>query len=168
MQCTGCQTKHTAAADSIVREHSCTALLVVASMYISISEGKGKCATATRLPAKHRTMQCSVHPSEYSHYTQSRLKTITPRHVVDVWACSARDAGVDALRMEALAPSAKRSKTGEAAAQPAGQPERPAAKYASVEPLIVFATCMYMHQTVTLAKYQWVGLARARGGWGWA
>ena len=60
------------------------------------------------------------------------------------WACSARDAGVDALRMEALAPSAKRSRTGEAAGEAAGQPEGFAAKYASVKPLILFAICIYM------------------------
>lgn len=63
---------------------------------------------------------------------------------VVVRACRARDAGVDALRMEALAPSAKRSRTGDTAAQPAGQLEGHAAKYASVMPLTLFAAFIYM------------------------
>lgn len=61
---------------------------------------------------------------------------------VGVWACRARDAGVDALRMEALAPSAKRSKTVEVA----GQADKPTAKYAFIQPCCpsdcIFSTCL--------------------------
>ena len=78
-------------------------------------------------------LQCSV-PTFSFHHSQSSLRTALCADAVVVWACRARDAGVDALRMEALAPSAKRSRTGEAAGQPAGQPEGPAAKYASATP----------------------------------
>ena len=101
------------------------------------------------------------------HHTQSCLKTVLPTHVVIVLACSARDAGVDALRMEALAPSAKRSRTGEAAAQPAGQAERPAAKYAPVKPLKLLAICVYMHRTAAWALCGHKGAGRAGGGGGW-
>ena len=60
--------------------------------------------------------------------------------------------------MEALAPSAKRSRIGEAA----GQPERPAAKYASVKPLTLFAICTHN------ASYCYLNpLPTSMGGGGW-
>ena len=112
---------------------------------------------------------CALCVFASTHWIQSRLKTVAPSHAVGVWACSARDAGVDALRMEALAPSAKRSRTGEAAGQPAGQAERPTAKYASFKPLILFAICMHMHHTapVSLCQHHWAGPARGWSGWGY-
>ena len=130
------------AEDATVQAISCTILFLVDSVCISFSEGNGRSASIAACRA------LCVFPSIYC--TQLRLKTVVPSHVVLVWACSARDAGVDALRMEALAPSAKRSRTGEAAAQPAGQAEKPAAKYALLKPLTLFAICVYMHRTAAL------------------
>ncbi len=68
---------------------------------------------AQAIAVRSWAQECVPHPDSQAHLNHG----VCSQSVL--WVCSARDTGVNALRMEALAPSAKRSKTaGDANAQP--------------------------------------------------